>query len=91
MATPAGGQTPGLLLDEQARRSMINILTDLAGFFEDCPADAVNAHFDDLAAADWIPIVLNDHAQVLTTALDAPPQQRQARQRTALSTALKAG
>jgi hypothetical protein len=34
-------------------------------------ADAVNDHFDDSAAADWIPLVMADHTQILLAALDS--------------------
>lgn len=64
--------TDGLPLDEPTVRSLVTVLTDLAGFFDNChgpAADAVNDHFDDPAAADWIPILLDGHAQVLTAAL----------------------
>ena len=53
---------------EQTVRPLTGVLTDLAGFCDNChgpaadAADAVNDHFDDLAAAGWIPIVPTDHA-----------------------------
>ena len=55
-------------------RSLISILTDLAEFIERCQdqtADDVGEHFDDLAAADWVPIMLEQHAQALTEALSS--------------------
>lgn len=78
MTAPTTGRALRLLLDEQAARSLASVLTDLAGFFDNChgpAADAVNDHFDDLAAADWIPIVLDEHARVLVTALEAAAEQ----------------
>jgi hypothetical protein len=72
MTTPAGGRAPGPVLDEQAVQSLAGVLSDLAGFFDGCSgpvADAMNDHFNDLAAADWLPIVLDEHARVLKAAL----------------------
>jgi hypothetical protein len=74
MSTPATTRTLRLLLDEQSTRSLISILADLAAFFDNCQgqtADDVSDHFDDLAAVDWIPIVLAEHAQLLTAAITA--------------------
>ena len=48
--------------------------TGLAVFFDHCSgpvADAVDDQLDDSAAADWIPILPDGHAQTLTVALDA--------------------
>lgn len=72
MSPPAPDRTLRLLADERSIRSLISILTDLADFFEGChgqTADDVGDHFDDLAAPDWIPIALEDHAQALAAAL----------------------
>lgn len=74
MSAPATGRTLRLLLDERGVQSLISILTDLAAFFDNChgqAADDVSDHFDDLAAPDWIPIALEDHAQALSGALTA--------------------
>lgn len=55
-------------LDPSIIRSLISVLEQLAEFFDDANAvvaDAVSDHFDDLAAPDWIPLVLTGHARQL--------------------------
>jgi hypothetical protein len=90
MTGPVGGPTLSLLLDERTTRSLVSVLTDLTGFFDNASpavADAINDHFGDLAAADWVPIVLAEHAQALIAALDTasgidrPGQERPCRPR----------
>ena len=74
MSPPATDRTLRLLLDERSVQSLISILTELADFFDNChgqTADDVGDHFDDLAAPDWIPIALEEHAQALSRALTA--------------------
>lgn len=56
-------------VDASAIRSLVHVLEQLAEFFDDADeavGDAVSDHFDDLAAPDWIPLVLTDHANQLT-------------------------
>lgn len=78
MSTAAAACESGPDLDGQTVWALVSALTDLAAFFDDCHrpvADTVNDHFDDLAAADWVPIVPADYAQALTATLSAAREE----------------
>lgn len=63
---------PALASSPEPPWRLDEVLTDLATFFDNCHgpvADAVNNYFDDLATANWIPILLAHHARALTLAL----------------------